>query len=145
MVPRKQYLLCYFLPVLWCTLLHHTRNTGIVQHGTHKVKVKVTQLCPTLFDPMVYAVYGILQPRILEWVTCPFSRGSSQPRDRTQDSGIAGGFFMSWTTREAQERVPEKVAYPFSSGSSRSRNQSGVSCIAGRFSTSWAIREAWNS
>jgi len=35
---------------------------------------------------------GILQARILEWVAVLFSRGSSQPRDRTQDSHIAGGF-----------------------------------------------------
>ena len=40
-------------------------------------------------------------PRILEWVAFPFSRGSSQPRDRTQISHIAGGFFTSWTIREA--------------------------------------------
>ena len=142
MVPRKQYLLYYFLPVLWCALLHHTRYAGIVQHGTHKVKVKVTQLCPTLCDSMEYEVHGILQPRILEWVTCPFSRGSSQPRDWTQVSRIAGRVFTSGTTREAQERIPEWVAYPFSSGSSWSRNQSGVSCIAGRFFTSWATGEA---
>jgi len=36
---------------------------------------------------------GILQARILEWVAMPSSRGSSQPRDQTQVSGIAGGFF----------------------------------------------------
>ena len=35
----------------------------------------------------------ILQARILEWVVFPFSRGSSQPRDRTQVSHTAGGFF----------------------------------------------------
>ena len=40
---------------------------------------------------------------ILEWVAFPFSRGSSQPRDQTQVSCIAGGFFSSWATREAQE------------------------------------------
>ena len=44
--------------------------------------------------------HGILQARILEWVALPFSRGSSQPRDRTQVSCIAGRFFTSWTTRE---------------------------------------------
>ena len=48
-------------------------------------------------------VHGILQARILEWVAVPFSRGSSQPRDGTQVSHIAGGFFTSWATREAQE------------------------------------------
>ena len=36
-------------------------------------------------------VHGILQARILEWVAFPFSRGSSQPKDRTQVSHIAGG------------------------------------------------------
>ena len=39
---------------------------------------------------MDYTVHGILQARILEWVAFPFSRGSSQPRDQTQVSGIAG-------------------------------------------------------
>ena len=46
-------------------------------------------------------VHGTLQARILEWVAVPFSRGSSQPRDRTQVSHIAGGLFTSWATREA--------------------------------------------
>ena len=65
-------------------------------------KVKVTQLCLTLCDPMDYTVYGILQVRILEWVAIPFSSGSSQPRGQTQVSHIAGRFFTSWATREAQ-------------------------------------------
>ena len=59
------------------------------------LKVKVAQLCPTHCDAMDYTVHGILQARILEWVAVPFSRGSSQPRDRTQVSHIAGGFFTS--------------------------------------------------
>ena len=54
-----------------------------------------------LCDPMDYTIHGILQARILEWVAFPFSRGSSQPRDRTQVSRVAGGFFTSWATREA--------------------------------------------
>ena len=52
---------------------------------------------------MDYIVYGILQARVLERVIFPFSRGSSQPRDQTQVSCIAGRFFTSWATREAQE------------------------------------------
>ena len=66
-----------------------------------KVKAQVIQLCLTLCDPMNYMVHGILQARILEWVTFSFSRGSSQPRDQTQVSRIAGRFFNSWATREA--------------------------------------------
>ena len=64
-------------------------------HTSQKVKVKVAQLCLTLCDPMDCIVHGILQARILEWVAFPFSRGSSQARDRTQVSCIAGGFFTS--------------------------------------------------
>ena len=47
-------------------------------------------------------VHGILQVRILEWVAVPFSRGSSQPGDRTQVSRIAGRCFTLWATREAR-------------------------------------------
>ena len=46
-------------------------------------------------DPMDYTVHEILQARILEWVAFLFSRGSSQPRDRTEVSHIAGGLFPS--------------------------------------------------
>ena len=40
-------------------------------------------------------------PRILEWIACPFSSGSSRPRNRTRVSCIAGGFFTNWAIREA--------------------------------------------
>ena len=61
-------------------------------------KVKAAQLYLTLCDPVdcsppVSSVHGILQARILKWVAIPFSRGSSQPRDQTQVSRTAGGFF----------------------------------------------------
>ena len=66
------------------------------------LEVKVAQSCPTLCDPMNYTVHETLQARILAW---PFSRGSFQPRDRTQVSPIAGRFFTSWATREALSLV----------------------------------------
>ena len=46
---------------------------------------------------------GILQARILKWVAMRSSRGSSQPRDQTQVSLIAGGLFTVWATREAHQ------------------------------------------
>ena len=64
--------------------------------------MKVAQLCLTLCNSVDYTAHGILQARILEWGAFPFSRGSSQLRDQTQVSHIAGGFFTSWATREAQ-------------------------------------------
>ena len=66
-----------------------------------KVKLKVAQLCPTLCDPKDYTVLGILQARMLEWVAFSFSRRTSQARDRTQVSHIAGQFFTNWAIREA--------------------------------------------
>ena len=65
-----------------------------------KMKVLVTQSCPTLYDSMDCrqpgsSVHGILQARIWEWVAMSFSRVSSQPRNRSQVPRIAGGFFTS--------------------------------------------------
>ena len=70
-----------------------------------KVKVLVSQSCPTLCDPMDCSlpgssVHGILQGRILEWITFPFSRGSFWPRDRTWFSFTAVRFFIFWATKE---------------------------------------------
>ena len=59
------------------------------------VKVKVTQSCLTPCNPMDYTVHEIIHARILEWVPFSFSRGSSQPRDQTQVSCIAGRFFTN--------------------------------------------------
>ena len=50
-----------------------------------------------------YTVHGILQARLWKWVAFPISKGLSQPKDRTQVSRIAGGFFIGLATREAQE------------------------------------------
>ena len=60
-----------------------------------RVKVKVSQSCPTLCNPVRCAVHGILQARILEWAAIAVSRGSSQPRDRTWVSCIGGRLFTS--------------------------------------------------
>ena len=69
------------------------------------VLVLATLSCTTLCDPMDCSlpgssIHGILQARILEWVAIPFYRGSSQPRDGTWVSCIAGRFFTTWATRE---------------------------------------------
>ena len=68
-----------------------------VKHSslTFPHKVLAAQLCPTLHNPMDCSppgpsVHGILQAKVVEWVAILFTRGSSQPRDRTQVSCIAG-------------------------------------------------------
>ena len=70
------------------------------------IYVCVAQMCPTLCDPMDWSppcssVHGLLQGRIVEWIAMHFSRGSSQLRDWTQVSCIAGRFFTVWATWEA--------------------------------------------
>ena len=66
----------------------------------------VTQWCPTLWpmdgSPPDSSVHRALQAQIVQWIAIPFSRGSSQPRNRAQVSSIAGKFFTIWATREAK-------------------------------------------
>ena len=59
---------------------------------------EVAQWCLTLCDPMDCnlpgsSIHGIFQARIVEWIVISFSRGSSQARDRTQVSCIAGRLY----------------------------------------------------
>jgi len=56
-----------------------------------------------------FSVHGILQARMLEWVAITSSRGSSQPRNPTQVSPVAGGFFTIWATREALTVIPKEI------------------------------------
>ena len=66
---------------------------------------EVAQSCPTLWDPMDCSlpgssVHGIFQAIVLEWLAIFFSRGSSQPRDRTRVSCIVDRRFTIWATKE---------------------------------------------
>jgi len=85
----------------WATELNWTELNAMRPKG--ELKVKVSQSCLTLWDPVDYTVHRILQVRILEWVAFSFSRRSSQPRDQTQVCSISGRFFTSGATGEPQE------------------------------------------
>ena len=73
-------------------------------HGLEsETESEVAQSCPNLCDPVDCSlpdssVHGILQARILEWVSISFSRGSSQHRDWTWASRIGGRHFNLWAT-----------------------------------------------
>ena len=104
---RQQALVTAHASKQLCNALFvYERMTSILKQIKWK-KVKVTQSCPTLLDPMDYTVLGILQARILEWVAFPFSRGSFQSRNRIQVFRIAGRFLTSWATREALKDLKE--------------------------------------
>ena len=60
-------------------------------------------------SPPGSSVHGISQARVLEWVAISFSRGSSQPRDRTQVSRILGRWFTVWASRKGMLYVYYKV------------------------------------
>ena len=87
-----------------------------------KVKVKVTQSCPTLCDPTDYTVHGILQARILEWVAFPFFRVPSQPKDQTQVS------------RMQEDSLPAEQGKPKNTGAG------SLSLLQGIFSTQESTR-----
>ena len=74
--PGPQWVLTKCLLDEWMDLLKQTYF--------YSEWVKVAQSSPTLCHPMDYTAHEILQARILEWVAFSFSRGCSQPRDRTQ-------------------------------------------------------------
>ena len=85
-------------------------------------EVRAAQVCPTLYGPTDYTVHGILQARILEWAAFPLSRGSSQPRDRTQASRIAGRLFTSWATGSCGNTATKKQK--------KSSNKNKKNCIS---------------
>ena len=80
---------------------------------------------------------GILQARILQWIAMPYSKPSSQPRDRTP----ALQKILYLLSHQGSPRILKWITYLFSKGTFWPRNQTGVSCIAGGF-FSWTSRES---
>ena len=88
---------------------------------------------------------GILQARVLEWVAMPFSRRSSQPRNRTQVSHIAGRFFTLWATRPSICPIflyEMKVLILFNPGHGRS-NDLTLFVIFWHLVEGWEIAGLW--
>ena len=81
------------------------KNTGVGCHFLLQEIFPTQRLNPGLpcCRQILYPLSHQGSPRILEWVAYPFSRGSSQPRNRTQVSHIAGRVFTLWAIRETQE------------------------------------------
>ena len=99
--PMAAHLLSAHSDIFGCITSVHIGVQKFQFHLTfffvYKVKVLVPQLCLSHFDPMDCgppgsSVHGILWARIPEWVAIPFTGGSSQPRDRTWVSCIAGSY-----------------------------------------------------
>ena len=78
--------------------------------GHHESERESHSVVSDSLRPMDCIVHGILRARILECVDFPFSRGSSQPRDWTQVSCIAGRFFTSWATGKPKKTAVGSLA-----------------------------------
>ena len=104
-------------------------------------EVKVAQSCPTLCNPMDYTVHGILQARILEWVTFPSPEHLPNPGIEPRSPAL-----------QADSLPAEPQGKPKKTGVGSLSLLQGifptqesnwvVSCIAGGFLTNWSIREA---
>ena len=109
---RNQLIDLWGFPYNWLfvLLLLHLKSSLFLSFAIlimpFKFWSEIAQSCLTLCDPMDCSlpgssIHGILQARILEWVAIAFSRRSSQPRDQTRVSCIAGRRFNLWATRKA--------------------------------------------
>ena len=80
-----------------------SKNTRVGCHALLQGIFPTHALNPGLLycRQILYCLSHQESPRILEWVAYPFSRGTSWSRNQIRVFGIAGGFFTSWSTREA--------------------------------------------
>ena len=106
------------------------------------MKVKVAQLCQTLWDPMDCSlpgssVRGILQARILEWVAIPILQGIFPTQGWNPGLPYCRRILYH-LSHQGSLRMLERVAYPFFRGSSWPRNWTRVFYTAGGFFTNWA-------
>ena len=79
------------------------KNTGVGCHALFQAIIPTQGSNPALSHCrwILYSPSHQGSPKILAWVAYPYSRGTSQPRNRTSVSCIADRFFTSWATREA--------------------------------------------
>ena len=108
---RSSFIVIYFCLFIlfrefsYCSASFHTLQRVLTKRAPLERWSEVAQSCPTLCDPMGCSlpgpsVHGIFQAIVLEWIAISFSRGSSQPRDRTRVSRNVDRRFTIWTTRE---------------------------------------------
>ena len=81
--------------MIHCFKSLNSQHPACLPHGCKSLHAsKSRHSCPSLCNPLDCSppgsnVHGILQARILEWVTMPSSKGSSKPRDQTHGSYVS--------------------------------------------------------
>ena len=97
-------------------MLNKNRSKGNNSQFHNHSESEKCSVCLTLFKPLDYSLWSSsvhrnLKARIMEWVAMSSSRGSSQPRDGTWVSCIAGRFFTIWVTTEAPQSQFSSVQF----------------------------------
>ena len=123
--------------LLLSTVFHFLITRNIIFHIIYlpSLKVKVTQSCQTLCNPMEFSRPGYWSGYLSLLRGILPTQGSNPVLPHCR-------WILYQLSHRGSLRTLEWVAYPFSSGSSQPRNGTGVSCIAGGFFTSSATREA---
>ena len=125
----------FLLFFIWCTLNltgPHGSSTPTLHHQVFLLplvckKWKWKSLGHIWLFATHWTIWSMELSRILEWGAFPFSRGSSQPRDWTQVSHIAGGSFASWATSFSQGiSINREMTKCRSKGKSQTRPNSRV-------------------
>ena len=100
-------------PLVSCPWNSPGKNTGVGSHSLLQAIFPTQESNPGLLHCrwILYQLSHRGNPRILEWVACSFSSGSSWPRNWTGVSYLAGGFFTKWAIREAQYLCAIHVSY----------------------------------
>ena len=125
-------------PFRYCRELFNTK--------IYPVLCLVTQLCPTLCNPMDCSPPGSTvhgdSPGKKTGVGCHALLHSIFPTQGSKPGLPHFRQILYCLSHQQSPRILEWVAYLFSRGSSQSRNWTRVSCIAGQFFTNWATWEA---
>ena len=140
-VANWSLLLMFFFLMIISERIKNRKDDYLLMHynPSQNLKVKVTQLCPTLRPHGLYGPWNSpgqnTRVGTLSLLQGIFSTQGLNP----------GLLHCRWIlyqlSHKGSLRILEWVAYPFSRGSSWPRRQTGVSCIAGGFSTNWTMRE----
>ena len=120
---------CSTSPIIEATLSRVSQHPWMKDQS----ESEVTQSCPTLSDPVDCSlpgssIHGILQARILEWVTIFFSRVSSWTRDRSRVSRIGGRHFNLWASLNERSKPPLNSSSPLTLAVVL-RNLAYISCV----------------
>ena len=137
--PPPSHSLDHHRPQAEFSVLYNIFSLNSILHM--KVKLKATQLCLNLWDPMDYTYSPWNSPGQDTGVAIILLQGIFATQGSNPGLPHHRQVLYQLNHQGSQRKLLEWVAYPFSSGSCWPRNWTGVSCIAGGFFTNRATRK----